>query len=494
LKQDSAFIIHRISAMFDRRTALAIAALGTLGSGPLSADTADAESAANRKPNFVIILVDDWGWRDAGCYGSTLYETPHIDRMAAAGMRFTDAYAACPVCSPTRASLMTGRTPARVGFTGHITATGKHRYPSEGAIIPPDDHLNLPLSEKTIAAVLRSAGYTSASIGKWHLGVEDFWPERHGFDLNVAGTTHGSPPGYFWPYTDPKKAWNPRIPTLSGGQEGEYLTHRLTDEAVRFIEAHRQEPFFCYLSHYAVHTPLEAPEPLVVKYRKKLETDRSQKNPVYAAMVETIDRSVGRVVEALERLGLAEDTLIILTSDNGGLADVTVNAPLRAGKGFLYEGGIRVPLLACWPGRIKAGGVCDEPVSSYDILPTLAALAGVPVDDLALDGVSLAELLTGKRRTLGREELTWYYPHYSPQSRQPGAAIRSGRYKLIEHYDPPGVELYDLNHDLGEQRDLAGLMPEKAEQLRLRLHAYLRSAGTIMHQPNPKTRTATHGR
>jgi arylsulfatase A len=403
-------------------------------------------------------------------------------------MRFTDAYCASPLCSPTRASLMTGKSPARIGFTGHITAIGRHRYPPHGAIIPPDDHLNLPRTEQTIAAVLGRAGYTSASIGKWHLGEEDYWPERHGFDRNIAGYTHGSPPSYFWPYTDPDKRWNPRIPTLDGGEEGEYLTDRLTDEAIRFIEEHRDEPFFCYLSHYAVHTPLQAPAALVRKYRRKLQENPMQKNAVYAAMVESVDQSVGRVVQALERLGLADRTVVIVTSDDGGLAGVANNAPLRAGKGFLYEGGLRVPLIVRWPGRIPAGSVCGEPVSSYDFLPTLAEMAGVEVDGAALDGVSLLPLLTGGRDTLDREALYWYYPHYSPQARRPGAAIRARRWKLIEHYDPPSVELYDLVDDQGEQHDLAEAMAEQAAALRDRLYTYLQAAGTMMHTANPDYR------
>lgn len=439
----------------------------------------------NKKPNFVLILIDDLGAKDLGCYGSTFYETPNIDRLAQEGMRFTDAYSACPVCSPTRASLMTGQDTARLHFTGHITAIGRHRHPKNSRIIPPADRMYLPLDEVTIAEALKPAGYASASIGKWHLGTEKYWPEAQGFDLNIAGWTHGSPPAYFYPYKNPSSKWNPLIPTLKGGKPGEYLTDRLTDESIKFIKANKERPFFLYLTHYAVHTPLQAPEPLVNKYKAKLKTDQSQKNATYAAMIENLDANVGRVLQALEQLALVNDTVVFFTSDNGGDARVTNNAPLRAGKGCLYEGGIRVPLLVKWPGRVKAGSICHTSVTSEDLYPTIMQIVG----DRArpgekIDGKSLLPLLTGKGR-LKREAIYWYYPHYSPQAKQPGAAVRAGNCKLIEHYDPLGVELYNLADDIGEQVNLAEKMPQKAEELRNKLHNWLEAVGAKMHTLNP---------
>ncbi len=453
----------------------------------LAAPAVDAES---RPPNVVLFFVDDLGWRDVGCYGSTFYETPTVDRLARDGMRFTNAYASCPVCSPTRAALLTGKSPARVRFTGHITAIGRHRYPKHGRIIPPKDLMRVPLEEVTIAEALRPARYVSTSIGKWHVGEEGFWPTDQGFDANIGGMTHGSPPGYFFPYTDPAKKWNPSIPTLRGGAPGEYLTDRLTDEAVRFIEQHRSEPFFVYLPHYAVHTPLQAPAKLVAKYERKLETDRSQTNAVYAAMIESVDHSLERILETFDRLGLASSTLVIFASDNGGASRITNNAPLQAGKGHLYEGGIRVPMIVRFPGRVAPGTVCGAPVISHDLYPTIVELAGGEARGHGpLDGESLVPLLTGKGR-LKREALHWYYPHYPPQGARPGAAIRVGPLKLIEHYDPPGIEMYNLADDIGESKDLAPKRPRDAARLQQQLQAWLAAVGTTMHTPNPDYRPA----
>jgi arylsulfatase A-like enzyme len=465
-------------------TSLAISGCGA------ATRTLSATSELNKKPNFVLILIDDLGWKDLSCYGSTFYETPNIDRLAQESMLFTNAYSACPVCSPTRAGLMTGKDTARLRFTGHITAIGRHRHPKNSRIVPPDDRMYLPLEEVTIAEVLKPAGYVSASIGKWHLGTEQYWPLEQGFDLNVAGWTHGSPPAYFYPYKNPHSKWNPSIPTLKGGKPGEYLTDRLTDEAIKFIRANKNRPFFLYLTHYAVHTPLQAPERLVSKYKAKLKTDQSQKNATYAAMIENLDANVGRVLRALEQLGLADDTVVIFTSDNGGAGSVTNNAPLRAGKGYLYEGGIRIPLFIKWSGRVRVGSISHTPVTSEDLYPTVLEIAGdrtKPPDKI--DGKSLVPLLTDKGK-LKREAIYWYYPHYSPQAKQPGAAIRAGDYKLIEHYDPPGVELYNLAEDIGEQVNLAEKMPQKTEQLLTKLHDWLKSVNAKMHTPNPEYKAA----
>jgi arylsulfatase A-like enzyme len=415
----------------------------------------------NRPLNIVLILVDDLGWRDLGCYGrGDVFHTPNIDRLASQGMRFTQAYANCPVCSPSRAALLTGKDPARLQFTGHITATGQHRHPENSRIIPPDDYLFLRREEITLAEALKPAGYVSASIGKWHLGKQGHWPEDQGFDVNVAGWTHGSPPSYFYPYEDPNKDWNPSIPTLKGGKPGEYLTDRLTDEAIQFIEDSQERPFFLYLSHYAPHTPLQAPEELVNKYKDAFAGRETGVDPTYAAMVEKVDESVGRVLDTLDRLALAENTVVVFFSDNGGAAVATTNAPLRESKSWLYEGGIRVPLILRWPGKVQPDTVCKTPVIGTDLFPTLLNAAGIRTDpNVALDGMDLAPLWdtstlwNGSERFQNRS-LYWYYPHYST-SQQPGAAIRKSDWKYIEFYDPWKFELYDLATDPREQKNLA---------------------------------------
>jgi arylsulfatase A len=440
-----------------------------------------AGSGFAKKPNVILLLIDDLGYKDLGCYGNTLYSTPVLDRLAAQSMLFTNAYSACPVCSPTRASLMTGKDTARLQFTGHITATGKHRYPRNSRIIPPNDRMFLPVEEVTIADSLKLAGYTTASIGKWHLGDERYWPEKQGFDLNIAGWTHGSPPSYFYPYENPDSNWNRSIPTLKGGKPGEYLTDRLTEEAIKFIEENREKPFFLYLSHYAVHEPLQAPASLVKKYTDKFKTDTSQANAVYAAMIENLDTNFDRVRNKLVQLGLEDNTIIIVTSDNGGLDSVTNNQPLRAGKGSLYEGGIRIPFFIRWPGKIKAATVCETPVCTEDIYPTIMDMVGETVKNRKdIDGQSLVNLLTGKEK-LPLRELYWYYPHYSPQANDPGAAVRAGDYKLIEFYDPPRIELYNLADDIGEKVNLATKMPDKVEQLQNKLQKYFVRCNAKMH-------------
>jgi arylsulfatase A-like enzyme len=343
--------------------------------------------------------------------------------------------------------------------------------------------LNLPLGETTIAETLREAGYATASVGKWHLGGPDYWPDKHGFDVNAGGHTHGAPSSYWFPYLNPEQPWNADMPTLDGGREGEYLTDRLTDEAIHFVEKNRDGPFFLYMTHYGVHLPLQAPPELVEKYERKLARRTAPVNPIYAAMVETVDRSLGRLLDALDRLGLADNTLVLFTSDNGGLADVTDNRPLRAGKGYLYEGGVRVPLLVRWPGKARAGVTSDVPVIGTDIFATIADATDVEAASAA-DSRNLVPLLSGEGQRL-EGDLYWYYPHYSPQAKQPGAAIRSGDWKLIEHYDPPQVELFDLRTDPGESRDLASSRPEVRDRLLEKLHVALTNAGTKMHRPNP---------
>jgi arylsulfatase A len=461
----------------------------------LTARTAGTDEAA-RRPNILFILVDDMGWADVGCNGSTFYETPNIDRLAAEGMRFTDAYAACPVCSPTRAGILTGRYPARLRLTDYLKG---RRSPPDSPLLTAEYADQLALAEVTLPEALKQApagqGYASAHVGKWHLGGEPYYPERQGFDLNVAGTHHGTPASYYWPYERP--AW--KIP-LSGGQAGEYLTDRLTSEAVRFMEANRDRPFFLYLPYYAVHTPIQPRPDKLAKYEAKLKekpvAEGQQNNPHYAAMVESVDENVGRLMEALRRLRLDERTLIVFTSDNGGLSvregahtPATINTPLRAGKGYLYEGGIRVPLIVRWPGVVRTGGVCRTPVTSMDFFPTVCNAAGLDPAQVKtngpLDGVSLIPVIKDPQARLKREALYWHYPHFSNQGGRPGAAVRVGDWKLVEFYEHGTLELYNLKEDLGETTDLAKKMPEKARELQAMLVRWRKEVDANMPRPNP---------
>jgi len=437
----------------------------------------DGASAAGRPPNFIVILVDDLGWTDLGCQGSTFYETPHIDRLAREGMRFTQAYAACTVCSPTRAALLTGKYPARLHITDWITG---HVRPHAKLKVP-DWTMHLPLEERTIAEALKAAGYATASIGKWHLGGPEFYPEKQGFDLNIAGFDKGSPPSYFSPY---------KIPTLPDGPPGEFLSDRLTDEALGFIEQNRARPFFLYLPHYAVHTPLMGKSNVIARYAARANPAEPHHNATYAALIESVDDSVGRILQKLDELKLTDDTAIFFTSDNGGLIGppqrrVTSNRPLREGKGSAYEGGVRVPLLIKWPGITRPGSVCDTPVITPDFYPTLLAMAGLkPARGQVVDGESLVPLLRG-RGAFKRDTLYWHYPHYHPGGATPHGAIREGDWRLLEFYEDNHVELYNLRDDIGEQRDLAATLPEKAERLRQKLHAWRVQVGAQMPTPNP---------
>jgi arylsulfatase A-like enzyme len=455
----------------------------------LAGAPARADTPAGSRPNVVFILIDDLGWRDVGCNGSTFYQTPHIDRLAAHGIRFTNAYAACPVCSPTRASILTGKYPARLHLTDWLP--GRADRPSQ-KLLRPKIVQYLPLEEVTIAQALRRYGYASASIGKWHLGGKPYYPEKHGFDLNIGGTERGSPPSYFYPYRNQTFA----IPGLEEGTPGEYLTDRLTTEAEKFIEKNKDRPFFLYLAHHAVHIPLQAKKDVIARYQAKVRPDEPQINPVYAAMVESVDDSVGRVLRKLDELKIADRTVVVFFSDNGGLSvkegphtPSTSNAPLRAGKGYLYEGGIREPLIIRWPGVVQAGRVCDVPVCSVDFFPTILDMVGRARDDArpAVDGVSLLSLLRG---TGGLEPraLYWHYPHYSNQGGKPGGAVRQGDFKLIELYEDGKLELYDLRNDPGEKTDLAAAMPAKARQLQRLLADWRKSVNAPMPRPNPEYR------
>jgi arylsulfatase A-like enzyme len=437
-------------------------------------------SAQRPRPlNFVFILIDDMGWTDLGCYGGKSYDTPNIDRLASHGMRFTNAYAACPVCSPTRASIMTGKYPARLHLTDWIP--GRTQWPTAKLIVP-KFRQELPLEEVTLAEALKPAGYTAASIGKWHLGGDGYSPTDQGFDRNVGGTARGSPTTYFGPFD---------LPGLKGGPEGEYLTDRLSTEAERFIEENKDRPFFLYLPEFAVHLPLQGKKDLVAKYQAKLKSSETQNNPIYAAMVESVDQGVGRLLQKLDDLHIADRTVVILTSDNGGLRyegiqtkPVTSNAPLRAGKGHLYEGGIREPLIVRWPGVVKAGSVCDDPMISVDYFPTILEMAQLGKPKNPVDGVSIVPLLTQRGR-LERDAIYWHYPHYSNQGGPPAGAVRKGDYKLIEFYEDGRLELFNLKDDVGERRNLTRKEPRKAAELHAMLQRWRESVKAVMPAMNP---------
>lgn len=458
-------------------------------------------SADAKQPNVVFFLVDDLGYMDIGANNpNTFYETPNVDRLAASGMRFTNGYAANPVCSPTRYSIMTGRYPSRVDATNFFS--GKR----PGRFLPAPLNDRMPLSDVTFAEALKQAGYKTAFLGKWHLGpTEQFWPEHQGFDINVGGFSRGLPPGgYFAPYKNPR---------LKDGPKGEHLTTRLTDEALRILDNVKADPFLLYLSFYTVHTPLQAPKELVEKYRKKAErlglndkpefADEEQvlpiKNPrrvrilqkhaTYAAMMETMDTSIGRVLDKLKQLGLEDDTIVCFMSDNGGLStsegSPTSNLPLRGGKGWLYEGGIREPYLIRWPGVTKPGSTCDEPVISTDFFPTILAMTGQKLrPKLHQDGVSLVPLLK-QAGGIERESLYWHYPHYSNQGGIPGGAIRTGDFKLVERFEDGRVHLYNLKDDIGERIDLAKQMPDRVAKMRSDLHAWYKEVDAKFLRPKP---------
>ncbi len=457
-----------------------------------------------QKPNILFILVDDLGWTDLGCFGSTFYETPHIDRLAATGMRFTDAYAACPVCSPTRASIMTGKYPARMNttdwFGGPKPHTVANHWTRHKPLLPAPFEENMALEEVTIAETLKEAGYQTFFAGKWHLGMTDaFWPEHQGFDSNIGGWKKGSPsrPGlYFSPYGNPR---------LEDGPEGEHLPDRLADETIHFIDDHKDNPFLAYLSFYSVHTPLQSRDDLKVKYQQKRETispeepiwgqegERKvrlvQEHAVYAGMVEAMDQAVGKVLDHIDNLGLTDNTIVVFMSDNGGLSTSeghpTSNLPLRAGKGWLYEGGIREPMIIRAPGITAPGSTSPEPVTSTDFYPTILELAGLPQrPDQHIDGRSLVPLLQGGLN-IDRDAIFWHYPHYGNQGGAPGAAIRNGDWKLIEFFEDNHLELYNLKDDIGEQNNMAEMHPEIVKELREKLHAWQKDVDARFPSPNP---------
>ncbi|MFW6310164.1 MAG: sulfatase [Prolixibacteraceae bacterium] len=444
-------------------------------------------------PNFVFILIDDLGWADIKCnYPATFYDTPNIGKLAQNGVRFTHAYAANPVCSPTRAALITGKHPNRIGITDWIPGVD----PQDKPLLGPDDLHQLPLGEITIAEKLKEKGYNTCFIGKWHLGGEGFLPENQGFDINIGGHHRGSPPGgYYSPYKNPK---------LRDGPEGEYLTNRLTEESIRFIQNNKENPFFLYLAFYTVHTPIQAAKDHFEKYRKKREkmnfneipykkegdgwTRLVQEDPDYASMVAAMDENVGRISEFLQKEGLNENTWIIFTSDNGGLSTrhsknaPTSNGPLRAGKGWCYEGGIRVPLIISGPEIASPGTVSEQPVISMDYFTTILHAAGIEHE--LNDGENLLPLLRGEKN-INRDVLFWHYPHYHGSTWKPGSALRSGDWKLVVHYEDKRYELFNLKTDPGEKTDLSEMNPDKLEELKSLLDKKLSETGAKLPKPNP---------
>lgn len=427
-------------------------------------------------PNIIVIMVDDMGWADLGCYGNEIVDTPVLDRFAKQGMFFTDAYSASPVCSPTRAAMMTGMSPARIHLTNHAGGHVPGFVPKGKTVAEAHMVYNLKLSHKTIAERLLDAGYTTAHIGKWHLSStrhsrdktiksEQLYPEHQGFEVNIGGNSNGGPPSFFSPYK------NPRLPD---GPEGEYLPARLADEAIAYIQQDHDKPFFINWWPYSVHWPMQAPEELIEKYRKRMP-DAPENLVIYQAMIEGFDREMGRFFEALHLSGLDDNTLVMFTSDNGSLYS---NAPLRSIKGHLYEGGIRVPMMVRYPGVIEAGTVNNTPVISTDFVPTIMDIAGLPaIDDHPVDGESLVPVFT-QTESLKRDAIYFHYPNYAfHHKNRLGSAIRYGDYKLIKWYDDDSVELYHLAEDLGEQNDLAKQKPDLATYLKTKLETRLEKEG-----------------
>jgi len=472
-----------VNGVIDRRRFIKRVSLGAAALAVPRRLRAAETGASGDKPNIVFILADDLGWSDVNCYGHRFHETPNIDRLAAGGMRFTDAYAACPVCSPTRASIMPGKYPARLGLTDWIPGL---RSGTRYKLLMPDFIKRLPLEEVTIAEALKSAGYFTGAVGKWHLGPKGFSPENQGFDVNVGGTAAGSPAGgYFLP--------NRMV--LKNMKKGHYLTDRLTDEGVAFIEANKKRPFFLYQSYHSVHTPIQAKASYVKKYRGKASPDGKKYHPTYAGMVQSLDEGVGRILKKLDDSDLAKNTLVFFMSDNGGLRSVTAVRPLREGKGHIYEGGIREPMIVRYPKVVKPATTCSVPVSSVDFFPTILELAGVNIKNShKIDGVSFASLLKGTEKTLERKAIYWHYPHYSPQGGRPASAVRVGDYKLIKLYEGDQIELYNLKDDISETTNLAAKEPKRTARMTKMLDAWLKDTKAKFPKPNPNYKQRTKKR
>jgi len=459
-----------------------------------------ARAEAPAKPNILFILVDDYGIKDVGLEGSSFYETPNIDALARSGMRFTQGYSACSVCSPSRASILLGQYPTRHGITDYIGADVGEKFARERhtKLLAPDYVHNLPAAntETTLADALKSAGYRTFFAGKWHLGSKGAWPEDRGFDINKGGWDAGSPKGGYYAPWD-----NPNLPS---GPKGQSLTQRLSDETISFIEQNTNQPFLAYLAFYAVHGPIQTSKPLWKKFREKASAqpkpaerfiiDRIlpvrvvQDNPIYAGLIDNMDSAVGRVLKKLDELGLASNTIVVLTGDNGGVSSgdsySSSELPYRGGKGRQWEGGTRVPFYIRAPGVAKAGATCDTPVNGIDFFPTLLQLAGVSSHPKqVIDGVSLVPLLEGGQ--IASCPLFWHYPHYGNQGGEPSSIIRQGDWKLIHYWEDGRNELYHLSTDIGEQQDLARKEAERTAQLWKELQAWLKETSAKIPKPNP---------
>lgn len=484
-------------------TSVAAWSLAPLARAAETAGSSDHTGHARRRPNIVFFLVDDMGWMDSEPYGSAYYDTPNITRLAREGMRFTNAYAANPLCSPTRASIMSGKYPARLRFTspaGHLPPIAEdapplaETAPPHQRLILPESQRHLPPGEHTIAEALREAGYRTGFIGKWHMGVEPrHWPEEQGFEFSFHCAPDAGPPGYFSPYHPARRG------TITDGPEGEYIADRVTDEALGFIERHAAEPFFLCLWHYNVHGPWGHKEELTAQYADRTDPRGKQNNPIMASMLKSVDESLGRVLDDLQRRNLAEDTVFILFSDNGGnihsrigpdKLPPTSNAPLRKGKGSLYEGGIRVPLIVRWPGRVERGAVSNELVHSIDFYPTILDMVGLPRPaGQLLDGLSIVPALAGG--AVAREALFCHFPHApGALGHVPATAVRRGDWKLIRRWhDGEGFvhtyELYNLREDPGEITNLADVHPELVRELDELIERHVRATDAAVPKPNP---------
>jgi arylsulfatase A-like enzyme len=449
-------------------------------------------SPAAERPNIVFILADDLGYTDLACYGSRYYETPNIDRLAREGMRFTAGYTCGPNCQPTRAALLTGQYGPR---TGVYTVGSEDRFdwPSR-PLRPVENVTDLPLEKTTVANALQEAGYATAMFGKWHLGKSaKYHPSRRGFDEAIVSQGR-----HFNFQTDPPVPRDPHA----------YLADFLTDQAVRFIRKHQNEPFFLYLPHFGVHNPYEAKEPLIDHFRDKPPAG-GHRDPVYAAMIASVDESVGRILELLDELNLADKTLVILSSDNGGVGgyqrlgiqahDTTDNSPLRGGKGMLYEGGIRVPYIFRQPGFVPSGSVCEAPINSVDLFPTLLEIARAKPPSEPLDGVSYVSLLKGEADGLAERAIYWHFPGYLGAGKNtwrtlPVSVVRQGDWKLLEFHEDGRLELYNLRDDVGEEHNLAEKMPDRAAALRRQLESWRKQIGAKMPRPNADRRPPRTGK
>ncbi|MGB2559552.1 MAG: sulfatase [Akkermansiaceae bacterium] len=494
----------------------------TFFAGLVATNTHAQQASEQRKPNIILFLIDDLGWADLGITGSKFYETPNLDRLAKEGAFFSNAYAANPVCSPTRASILTGKYPSRIGLSNHSGSRGPMGAGHQ--LTPPEVVGNVPLDDITLAEALKNAGYATAHIGKWHLQAHhmkgrEHYPEANGFELNIAGHSMGQPGDYYFPYKS-KQHPSTNVPDMEDGKEGDYLTDVLTDKAIAYIEEQVEKPFFLNLWYYTVHTPIIPDKSKLKKYAQKARamgldkqpaegikehqsvSRRVQANVPYACMVESMDENIGRILKTLEKKGIAQNTIVVFLSDNGGLStgsgpnSPTSSLPLRGGKAWIYEGGIRSPLIVSYPAGVKASQEVDTPVVSTDIYPTLLDLVGLPlIPEQHVDGVSLKRLLDNGGKTLEREAIYFHYPHYHHiNTMGPAGAVRMGDYKLIEVYETGKLELYNLAEDIGEHNDLAAQKPELAAKMKNMLHKWRKESGSAMTTANPGYKKANDWR